>query len=302
MWLENCSQILQRFLVSIPSSGLYHIYVDIFWRTHFFNCCGKALGGLLLADSEHCCFNHSQITSRWVSVTQRWRIFITFINSARIPQTHGKCTILQHAQACEQGHKKRTTQETDAACRLAGMPLFLLVVVRLSSWYTNSDYICKYNTLWGTQCPEHSHLPSHKAVFFHLASKCHCRRPLVTMRIRSASLEISPGTYCAWKQHQMHKFKAPKSVPQWCGIFKSSSQLLQIWYATPLTFSYYHSFQNLKNDPLKSSETTKLHEANDNPSIKEILMHFLIQSSPYVHYIRLNLLHNTFNCVPFTLN
>lgn len=230
VWLENCGQILQGFLVSIPSSGPYHIYVNIFWRTHLFNCCGKALGGPLLTGSDHCCFSHLQITSRWVSVTQRWRIFITYINSARIPQTYGKCTMLQHAQTGEQGHKQHTTQGADAACRLAGMPLFLLAVLRYHHDTKNSDCICKYNTLWGTQCPEYRHLASHKAVFLHLASKCRCRRPSVTMRVGSTNLvETSQITYRAWKQHQMQKFKAPKSAPQWCGIFKSSSQPSQIW-------------------------------------------------------------------------
>lgn len=128
VWLEKGGQVLQGFLVSTSSSsGLQCIYVSIFWRIHFTNCCGKALGGLLLTDSDHCHFNHLQITSRWVSVTQRWRIFITFINSARILQTY-KCAMQWQARwGCGQGHIEHITQRVHSTCGQAGSPLLVSV-------------------------------------------------------------------------------------------------------------------------------------------------------------------------------
>lgn len=239
MWLENCSQILQRFLVSIPSSGLYHIYVDIFWRTHFFNCCGKALGGLLLADSEHCCFNHSQITSRWVSVTQRWRIFITFINSARIPQTHGKCTMLQHAQACEQGHKERTTQEADAACRLAGMPLFLLVVVRYH--HGTQTQIISANTIL---CGAPSALST--AIYHHTRQSSSTWPPSAIAEghwlpcildlpvLRFLQVPIVPGnsTRCISLRHPNQCLSDVASLNQAASFYKSGTLLLSLLVTT----------------------------------------------------------------------
>lgn len=215
MWLENCGQVLQGFLVSISSSGLQHIYVNIFWRIHFINCWGKTLGGLLLTDSDHCRFNHLQITSRWVSVTQRWRIFITFINSARILQTYDKCATRWHArQGRDEGHGQHITGRVDSAHGQAGIPLLVPAsntqVGHNLKRYQNSDYTCKFDTSQVSQLPN-SHLVS-----FQMSFSTWSRLPSVSQLCQTCQSRAGVSDNPAHLKTARDAYiEAPRSLPLW---------------------------------------------------------------------------------------